>query len=92
MTIEPPASFLLIAEPFGARPPATEPSSAFVAFLLAQFRCAELRARIVANELRATAVALSAGLISAETALLHLHETGAVESQHHLGKRGDNDK
>lgn len=62
-----------------AEPTATEPSSAFTAFLLAQFRCAEVRARILANELKATAVALSAGLISAETALLHLHETGAME-------------
>ena len=49
-------------------------------------------ARSLLSRARATAVALSAGLISAETALLHLHETGAVESQHHLGKRGDNDK
>jgi hypothetical protein len=56
----------------------TEASSAFVAFLLARFRVAALRAKIVANEIESTATALSAGLISAEAALLHLHETGAA--------------
>ena len=67
-------------------PTVVESSSDFITFLLGQIRCAELRARIAANELKATAVALSAGLISAESALLHLHEIGAVE----LGD--DNDK
>ena len=59
-------------------PTVIEPSSGFITFLLGQIRCAELRARIVANELKATAVALNAGLISVEAALLHLNETGAI--------------
>jgi imidazolonepropionase-like amidohydrolase len=59
-------------------PSVTTSSSTFIDFLLAEFRCAGLRARIVANEIEAMATALSAGLISAETAVLHLHETGAL--------------
>ena len=59
-------------------PAATEPSSDFITFLLGQIRCAELRARIAANELKATAVALSGGLIGAEAALAMLDETGLL--------------
>jgi hypothetical protein len=54
------------------------PEGGFPNFLLRQLRCAELRARIVANEIEAMATALRGGLINAETALLHLHETGAI--------------
>jgi hypothetical protein len=63
-----------------SRPPSsvTTTSSAFVDFLSAQFRVAELRARIVTNEIRAMATALSAGLVTPETALLHLHQSGAL--------------
>ena len=57
-------------------PAATEPSSDFITFLLGQIRCAELRARIAANELRATAVALAGGLIDAPAALAMLDEAG----------------
>ena len=53
-----------------------EPSSDFITFLLGQIRCAELRARIAANELRATAVALAGGLIDAPAALAMLDEAG----------------
>lgn len=56
----------------------TEPSTDFIDFILHRLRVAGLRARIVANEIEAIATALSGGLISAETALLHLHETGAA--------------
>jgi len=57
-------------------PTVTEPSSAFANFVLSQIRCAELRARIAANELRATAVALSGGLIGGEDAIGMLAEVG----------------
>ena len=57
----------------------TAPSTAFVDFLLQQFRCAALRSKIVTNQIEAATVALSAGMISAEAALLILHETGAAE-------------
>jgi hypothetical protein len=56
----------------------TEASSAFVAFLLARFRVAALRTKIVANEIEATATALSAGIVTPEAALLHLQESGAA--------------
>ena len=61
------------------KPAAVDPSSGFVDFLLAQFRVARLRAQIVSNELETMSVALSAGLVTPETALLHLHEIGAME-------------
>jgi hypothetical protein len=57
---------------------ATQPSSAFTNFVLGQIRCAELRARIAANQLKATAVALSGGLIGAEAAIAMLHEAGLL--------------
>ena len=57
---------------------AIESLSDFITFLLGQIRCAELRARIAANELRATAVALAGGLIDAPAALAMLHETGLL--------------
>jgi hypothetical protein len=57
-------------------PAATESSSGFITFLLGQIRCAELRARIAANQLRATAVALAGGLIGAEDAVAMLSEAG----------------
>jgi hypothetical protein len=57
-------------------PTVVESSSDFITFLLGQIRCAELRARIAVNELRATAVALSGGLIGAEDALAMLGEAG----------------
>ena len=57
-------------------PAATESPFDFITFLLEQIRCAELRARIAANELRATAVALAGGLIDAPAALAMLGEAG----------------
>jgi len=57
-------------------PTVVESSSDFITFLLGQIRCAELRARIAANELKATAVALSAGWIGAEDAIGMLGEAG----------------
>lgn len=58
---------------------ATSPSSTFIDFLLGEFRCAGLRARIVANEIEATAVALAAGLIDGEVALACLQESGLLD-------------
>ena len=55
---------------------AIESLSDFITFLLGQIRCAELLARIGANELRATAVALAGGLIGAEDAIAMLGEAG----------------
>jgi len=62
-----------------AAEPTTEPSSAFVSFVLRQLNCARLEALLAANEIATTATALSGGLISAEVALLILHETGLAE-------------
>ena len=57
-------------------PAATESPFDFITFLLEQIRCAELRARIAANELRSTAVALAGGLIDAPAALAMLDDAG----------------
>lgn len=54
----------------------TTESSTFTAFLLAQLNCASLRSKIVTNQIEAATVALSAGLILPETAILILAETG----------------
>jgi hypothetical protein len=53
-----------------------EPSSGFTDFVLGRLHVAELRAKITANDIKATATALSAGLISPEAAILMLAETG----------------
>jgi hypothetical protein len=57
-------------------PTTVEPSSGFVDFILHRLHVAALRAKIVANEIEATATALSGGLISPEAAILILAETG----------------
>ena len=59
-------------------PTVIEPSSGFIVFLLGQIRCAELRARLAANEFKATATALAGGLIDAPTALAMLDEAGLL--------------
>ncbi len=58
-------------------PFAASPSSAFTGFVLGRIRCADIRARILANEVTAMGVALKAGLIDPENAIAHLVEIGA---------------
>ena len=60
--------------------PITEPSSGFVDFILRRLRVAELRAKAIVNEIEATTVALSGGLISPEMAILILAECGVEVS------------
>jgi acyl dehydratase len=59
-----------------SEPMTAESSSGFTDFILHRLHVAALRAKIVANEFEATATALSGGLISPETAILILAETG----------------
>jgi hypothetical protein len=59
-------------------PTTVEPSSGLTDFILHRPHVTALRAKIVANEIEATATALSAGMISPEAALLHLYESGAA--------------
>lgn len=58
--------------------PTTAPSTAFTDFVLRQLRCAKLRGQITVNQIEMAATVLSAGMISAEAALLILAETGAA--------------
>ena len=60
-------------------PTTAAPSGGFTDFILHRLHVAALRAKIVANEIETTATALSAGLISPEAAILHLHQFGLVE-------------
>jgi hypothetical protein len=53
-------------------------SSNFAAYVLAEIRCAGLRARLMANDIEAVTIALGAGLIAPDTALEHLAEVGVL--------------
>jgi hypothetical protein len=48
------------------------------AYLLAEFRCAALRAKLAANDLIAIGLALKGGLITPYQALMHVEETDAL--------------
>jgi hypothetical protein len=56
----------------------TDVSSNFSDYVLAEIRCAGLRAQIMVNDIEAMTVALGAGLVNADTALAHLHEVGVL--------------
>ena len=56
----------------------TEPSSNYVDYLLAEIRCAVLRAKLWQNDLVAIGIALKGGFISADNALEHLADCGAL--------------
>jgi hypothetical protein len=60
--------------------PTTAPSASFVDFVLAQIRCAKLRAELTVNQCEMAIVALSAGMISPEMAILILTECGVEVS------------
>ena len=53
-------------------------SDDYRAYVLAELRCAVLRARLNENDLTAIAIALKAGLIDTEHALEHLHDCGVL--------------
>ena len=52
-------------------------SADLIAYLLVEFRCAALRAKLAANDLTAIGVALKGGLITPYQALMHIDETDA---------------
>jgi hypothetical protein len=54
-------------------------SSNFAAFVLAEIRCASLRARIAVNEIQTMGIALKAGLVSVDSVLEHLHDVGVLD-------------
>ena len=53
-------------------------STGFADYILLNLRCAELRARLMVNEVLATKLALGAGFIDIDNALAHLTEVGAL--------------
>jgi hypothetical protein len=56
----------------------SECSSGFTEYLLAEIRCAVIRAKLMANDLTAIGIALKGGLISADNALTHLADCDAL--------------
>jgi len=56
----------------------TGSSSGFADHVLRELRCAELRARIMTNELKTMSMALGAGFIDSYGALEHLADLGAL--------------
>ena len=50
----------------------------FTNYLLAELRCASLRARVIQTDLEAIGLALKGGLISPDQALELLHEVDAL--------------
>jgi hypothetical protein len=58
------------------------------AYLLAEFRCAALRAKLAANDLVALGLALKGGVITPYQAIMHIEKTDAFR---YLGRLpGDN--
>jgi hypothetical protein len=58
-------------------PTGTTTTDDLVPYLLAEIRCATLRARLAANDLNAIGLALKGGLITPYQALTHIEETDA---------------
>ena len=56
----------------------SEPSSGYVDYLIAELRCAVLRAKLWQNDITAIGLALKAGFISTEDALEHLSDCDAL--------------
>jgi hypothetical protein len=48
-----------------------------IVYLLAEFRCAALRAKLAANDLVAIGLALKGGVITPYQAIMHIEETDA---------------
>jgi hypothetical protein len=57
----------------------TEPSSGFTEFMLAQLRCAGLRARLIVTEIDSISVALRGNFITPDGALEWLRDAGALD-------------
>jgi hypothetical protein len=56
----------------------TTGSSHFADYLLAELRCAALRARLMHNDIIAIGLALKAGLINGDNAVEHLADCGVL--------------
>jgi len=57
-------------------------------YLIAEIRCASLRARILQSEIDAIGIALKGGLITVEQALALLHD---VDLLRYIGERSDDE-
>jgi hypothetical protein len=56
----------------------TQLSSAFTNYLLAELKCASIRARLIVNEIDAIGVALRGNFICTDDAIAWLQEAGAL--------------
>ena len=78
-TIDRPSSTIKLSSTTPSEPVATSRDDR-TAYLLAELRCAALRARLVACEIDAIGIALRGGLIDPETAVAWLHDCGVLDS------------
>ena len=78
-TIDRPSSPIKFSSTTPSEPVATGRDDR-TAYLLAELRCAALRARLVACEIDAIGIALRGGLIDPETAVAWLHDCGVLDS------------
>jgi hypothetical protein len=58
---------------------ATELSSTFTNYLAAEFKCAALRARLLAAEIQSAGAALAGGLIGPDEAIQWVADEGGIE-------------
>lgn len=68
----------------------TDPSSTFADYLIAELRCAALRAKLLHNDIVAIGLALKGHFIDADSAIGHLSDCGALRlvalsSDNHTG-------
>lgn len=61
------------------RAPRQPNNRSYCDYVLAELRCASIRARLAASDIEAAAIALRGGMIDPETALAWLRDAGALE-------------
>jgi hypothetical protein len=57
----------------------------FREFVLAELKCAELRAKLLTNEIAAIEIALNGNMINAETAVAWMDQANALEFLNDIG-------
>ena len=68
----------MTAQTFSTGGVASEVGTDFCGYLLAEFRCAVLRARILQADIEAIGIALKSGLITPDQALALLHDVDVL--------------
>jgi hypothetical protein len=77
-TIDRPSSTIKVSSTTPSEPVATSRDYR-TAYLLAELRCAALRARLIACEIDAIGIALRSGMIDPDTAVAWLHDCNVLD-------------